>query len=168
MERKGKLIVVAKTGGIKLEGDDNWINPSKGAKGNVLDNLEKIKGLKGQQVVLTMASDNSFSGIHPAEESQAPAPAPTPAPAPAPVSSPATESHNPVKPYLSKDDYWKHKELRDIPLQKQIARHGAINTAIEVLKLLDVKFIDQNQALTNAKLLAEDILVFIKKEEVPQ
>lgn len=62
--KKGVLKVVAKSGGIILEGDEKWFNPSFGAKQNILDNLEDLKKLKGKKVVLLMTDkDYVFEGV---------------------------------------------------------------------------------------------------------
>jgi len=62
-ERKGKLSVIAKTGGIKLEGCDDWINPSKTAKENILNSLDKLRSSRGKEVVIVMESENIFKSI---------------------------------------------------------------------------------------------------------
>ena len=35
---------------------------------------------------------------------------------------------------ITKEDYWQNRELREIENNKRISRHGALNTAIELLK----------------------------------
>ena len=57
-----KLKVIAKTGGIKVEGNENWINPTRDKKDLILENIETIKTWVGKQVVLDM-DGKDFKGI---------------------------------------------------------------------------------------------------------
>lgn len=69
-EKTGKLSVVAKTGGIQLEGEGKWINPAKTAKENILKNLEKLRSVRGKEVVLNMEADNVYKSIQIVEPEQ--------------------------------------------------------------------------------------------------
>lgn len=61
-----ELQVVAKTGGIKLVGKgDTWINPTKEAKQTIMDNLESIRNLQGNTVLVEMPDAYTYSGIGP-------------------------------------------------------------------------------------------------------
>lgn len=61
-EKIGILSVVAKTGGIKLKENPNeWINPTREAKEQVLNNLETIKEWKGKKVSLVMSKKSGFN-----------------------------------------------------------------------------------------------------------
>jgi hypothetical protein len=55
---KGKLTTLARTGGIKLDGKDTWINPSPEVKDAILENLDDFKTFVNKNVVLEM--DGSF------------------------------------------------------------------------------------------------------------
>jgi len=57
-----KLKVIAKTGGIKVEGNENWINPVRDKKDLILENIETIKTWVGKEVVLDM-DGKEFKGI---------------------------------------------------------------------------------------------------------
>lgn len=58
---------------------------------------------------------------------------------------------------MNKEDYWKNKELRDIKKDRQISRHGALNTAIEICKLLEEKDIKKIQ------IYADKVLEYVNK-----
>lgn len=60
-EQKGRLEVVAKTGGIKLNiagVTTAWINPAPGVKEEILANLDKIKVNQGKTVIVGLSEDN--------------------------------------------------------------------------------------------------------------
>ena len=60
---KGILEVVAVTGGIKIKGNSDWINPTKGAKQDIIDRKKELDKYKGKEVTLLMAGENIFEGI---------------------------------------------------------------------------------------------------------
>lgn len=56
--KKGLLKVVSyKTGGIKLEGSDEWLNPCKEIKVKLQDFMENIKPLYGKDVLVEVLKD---------------------------------------------------------------------------------------------------------------
>lgn len=143
-QKKGKIIVVAKTGGIKFEDEpEKWYNPTNTAKPYVTQTL------KGKNVEITLADDeNTFSYIN--------------------VSSDETEEKDATKT-VSKDDYWNDKAERDKINGERISRHGALNTAIELLKLhqqaggkMDL---NETPILERVTSLAEILLKWINKEK---
>ena len=69
--KKGILKVIAKTGGIKLENEDDWINPTKNFKDYILKNIEMLKKWKGQLIYLEMSdSGGTYKGIGPVQSHQ--------------------------------------------------------------------------------------------------
>ena len=67
---KGKLKLVAKTGGIILDNVDGFINPTKEARNKIIENLEDIKKLKGKEVILETNDKNEYYTISPAIEEE--------------------------------------------------------------------------------------------------
>lgn len=59
------LSFVAKTGGIKINEEDKWYNPTKEAKENIVVNIEKIKKYTNRRIKLVLASENEFIGFEP-------------------------------------------------------------------------------------------------------
>lgn len=116
-EKIGVLIKVApNNGGIVFEDEpDKWYNATNTAKPNVKADL------KGKKVVIRLADKPcSFSFISLSADQ--------------PEKAPEEENINEEKAPMSKDDYWNRKEARDLLVQEQIARHGALNTALESIK----------------------------------
>lgn len=68
---------------------------------------------------------------------------------------------------LSKDDYWKRRETRDIECQKKITNHGTLNSSIEILKLTiaeeDKKALTREGLLKTAKEMALDIKKWVNE-----
>ena len=65
-----------------------------------------------------------------------------------------------------KAEYWQRRETREIENSKRISRHGALNTAIEILKtsnLIVPKEIPPGDILANAETIAEEVLKFVNK-----
>jgi len=50
-EKQGKIKIVAKTGGIKLEGSDEWINPNPQYKQTLIDLADTVRG-KNCKIIL--------------------------------------------------------------------------------------------------------------------
>lgn len=67
---KGRLKLVAKTGGIILDNVDGFINPTKDARNKIIDNLEDIKKLKGKDVILETNDKNEYYTISLAVEQE--------------------------------------------------------------------------------------------------
>lgn len=67
---KGKLKLVAKTGGIILDNVDGFINPTKEARNKIIENLEDIKKLKGKEVILETNDKNEYYTISPVVEEE--------------------------------------------------------------------------------------------------
>lgn len=69
----------------------------------------------------------------------------------------------------AKDGYWFRREERDLLNSARISRHGAINTAVEILKTSNMvsagKEIPPLDVLGHAETLAEAILKFVTKNE---
>lgn len=64
--QKGKLTVVARTAGLKMEiqgVESNWINPTKEAKENALQRIDELKGNVGKNVTLTLTDDGHWSSL---------------------------------------------------------------------------------------------------------
>jgi len=72
MIRKGMLKVLAKTGGIKLDNDDAWINPTPEAKANITERLEEARKLIGKLINLTINENGLWVSMQPAEEQPEP------------------------------------------------------------------------------------------------
>ena len=149
-KKQGKISFVAKTGGIKFEGDeDTWYNPQGKCKDYVKPDL---KGCD-VEIELSDKKDTDFIFLKKLGTS-------------APVQE---ESVN-----VSKNDYWENKEKRDIETQKKISRHGAYNTAIQLadlqLKCLQVTLSEKELTLLghnaheNIKKLADQILAYVNGE----
>jgi len=62
MEKNGKVNVVAKTGGFKLEGEDAWFNPVESLKANITPDL------KGRNVKLTINEKGKVTAVDVSEE----------------------------------------------------------------------------------------------------
>jgi len=60
----GILHMVAKTGGIRLDGNDVWFNPSDKLKDGLKeDTITEWKAKRGEQVILDIDSDGKFSDL---------------------------------------------------------------------------------------------------------
>ena len=137
----GIIKFVAKTGGIKFEDEEIWYNPTTAAKAYVTEDL------KGKSVTLTLSNSekkNQFSFVKLNEQQ--------PTATEERVDSTPTPSE-----VLSRDDFWKRKEERDILIQKQISKHAVLNTAVEMIK-------STGEAATIEKVetLATELLKWIK------
>lgn len=66
----GILSVVASTGGIQLDDDKTWINPTKEAKPNILKNIESIKKLKGTEVLIYLDEMGNYKSIIPSGQEE--------------------------------------------------------------------------------------------------
>lgn len=131
-EKTGKIIFVAKTNGIKMDDQPGiWYNPIAGFKIDMKQYINK-------RVTLTLKEGNNFSDVKIADIS-------------------AIEP--PKAPTTSQSDFWQRKELREIENSKRIAKHGALNTAIEILKANRVETFDF-KTLTN---MANDILKWVNE-----
>lgn len=63
---KGKLIIVAKTAGIKLESEGvetDWINPSKEAKKAIMPKIDDLKAKWSKEVEITLDSEKKYTSI---------------------------------------------------------------------------------------------------------
>lgn len=65
MGKTGILGVVAKSGGIKFNNSDEWLNPTPEAKTDFLNRLDELKRLVTKEVVVTFNEDNKVVSIHP-------------------------------------------------------------------------------------------------------
>jgi len=71
MQITGRLKVIAKTGGVKLEETgDKWINPTATAKGDILQRLNELKKHEGNLIILHLEDDTHYTAIEPKEEPQ--------------------------------------------------------------------------------------------------
>lgn len=140
-----KVTVAAKTGGLKLEGYENWFNPAN-------DNVKAYvkPELRGKTVELTLSEDSmeKFSFVREKEGSEEGA-KPT-----------GEQSGN-----ISREEYWTRREQRDIQNSERVSRHGALNTAIEVIRLHHAtggvtEPLSEDAILESAKDIAEKILEF--------
>jgi len=61
-------------------------------------------------------------------------------------------------------NYWENKELRDIKKDRQISRHGAYNTAVELYKLVDITFTTIEEAHNAVTKQADKVLEYVNKE----
>ena len=113
MEKKTGIIkVVAKTGGIKFAGEEEWYNPTSKAKSFIKQEM------KGKTCTLTLTDkEREFSFIGFATNQQ------------------ESKSNESKPAQLDKDGYWRNKEIRDIQNAERITRHGALNTALEAIKI---------------------------------
>ena len=141
----GKVAIVARNGsGIKLEDYENWFN----ATGLLAGTLKM--DLKGKSVELQVEDNlKDFSALKVLDDSKAAQASPSLAP-------------------MSKDDCWRWRKERDIMESERISRHGALNTAVEILRLPQVVVPVKGVALTaetalqEAKKLADEILKFTR------
>lgn len=67
---KGRLKLVAKTGGIILDNVDGFINPVKEARSKIIENLEDIKTFRGKEVILETNDKNEYYTISPVVEEE--------------------------------------------------------------------------------------------------
>jgi hypothetical protein len=63
-----KLIYVAKTGGIKVESSENWINPANECKENILNNIESLRNMIGKKVIIELDNSGKYLSISPIKE----------------------------------------------------------------------------------------------------
>ncbi len=143
-EIKGKVKFVARTLGIKLEEyGDKWFNP----EGNVKDEKYINNGLVGKDVTLTMKDDSTFTFLNVEGQSQ----------------DKSTNS----KTNMRSDDYWAYKFDYEKYKDQRVSRHGALNTAIELMKLSGYESAtgSEEEALKDAIVLADKILSFVREDE---
>jgi len=73
----------------------------------------------------------------------------------------------PVPNYMAKDNYWEGKEKREEVKNIKVSRHGALNTAIQCIKVAtagnSTDKLTADMVLEGAEHLAERILQFINK-----
>lgn len=136
---KGIVKIVATTGGIKLEGKEEWFNPIKKIRDRVTSDL------KGKEVELTMTENGKvFTFIKV-------------------VGTQATQDAPKQAEPKSKDDYWERRLELDRIRQEQITRAGSLNTAVEILRMSDKPQQSAAKNLEDAKKLAEEIERWIKQ-----
>jgi hypothetical protein len=66
MIKEGKLTTVAKTGGLKLDKEETWVNPSKEVKSMITNgemNMETLKMWVNKRVILDLDANNYWFGI---------------------------------------------------------------------------------------------------------
>lgn len=118
-EKNGIVKIVAKTGGIIFEDEpDKWYNPTASAKNYITPEM------KGKSVTIRLADNDEqkFSFIFVDKEQ------------PQQHQETVKKSNSGPDPVMTKDDYWKRKELRDLEQDAMRGRGAALNTAIEMLK----------------------------------
>ena len=81
---------------------------------------------------------------------------------------PGNNPNNPTR--MSKDDFWKNKETRDIENGDKISRHGSLNTALEAIKISISTGCDQKVSTDGIMLMAKNlsekhIIPFVKNEK---
>ena len=142
-DKIGKIAYIAKTSGIKFEGEEEWYNPTNTAKAYIKPEL------KGKEVTIRLTDDDpfkfSFIQVNKSSNSSQP------------VKAPPTN-------FMTKEEYWANKEVRDLDTRDRITRHGAINTAIEILKTVrkpDSTVTSEN-LLTTAEFLANKIVEYVE------
>ncbi len=143
-------------GGIVFKDEpDTWYNAIPTAKNEVK------AGLKGKQVKIRLADKPhkfSFISLH-GEQLEA-----------APEAKEDPQGEEKVAP-MSKDEYWKNKEARDIIKEEKISRHGALNTALEAVKISStsgssVTAVTPEQVIKLAETIAKNnVLPFVKGED---
>lgn len=106
--KQGKLSIVAKTGGIKFDGEEEWYNPTPNCKAYVKPEY------KGKFVEITPTEHgDTFSFIKLIDSS--------------PINPPESAlQRNTGSPVTFKSQ---------AEVQAQIARHGALNTALKALEI---------------------------------
>jgi len=154
-KKKGKILKFSKFGGIILEGEpnDKWFNPDRSIKAQFLELKDDAKG----RVIEIDANDKgyfkTFSWPDPEPKGS--------------IANPIVKKD--LHTTMDKDDYWTNKEARDIEKEKKISRHGALNTAIEIIKITPGDFSTANEAPTRegtfkvACDLADKILEYVNK-----
>jgi hypothetical protein len=63
-----KLSYVARTGGIKVESSENWINPADECKETIIDSLETLRKMIGKNVIIELNNKGQYLSISPVEE----------------------------------------------------------------------------------------------------
>ncbi|MFQ5786572.1 MAG: hypothetical protein ACE5H1_01190 [Thermodesulfobacteriota bacterium] len=154
---KGKVEAVSVSrGGIKI-GED-WYN-AKDAKVKAYVTAD----LKGHEVEITISDEakRQFDFIvkHESPTSATPSPE-TPA-------AKTTSGTKDPSGLLSQGDYWQRREQRDLRNDVRISRHGALNTAIELLKLKiqsGGKIDPGKGTLETVESFADLILIYVNKK----
>ena len=156
MAASGTIKIVSRFGGIQFkETGDMWYNPVDELKDEVISNLKK-----GMFVKLETDSKRKFDSYEIVnlgeiqEETIEEVPV---------KEERVEDSPKPVQPYLSKDAFWRNKEIRDIENTKRISRHGAINTAVSILG--DLNKDDLSKYKETIEQLADWVLEYVNKEE---
>lgn len=62
------LKVISKTGGIKISGSDNWINPTNEAKKDILNRLDEVKKLTNTRIKLRIDNNGNYVSIESLKE----------------------------------------------------------------------------------------------------
>ena len=127
-KKTGVVCVVAKTGGIRFQDEPKtWYNPADVCREYV---NPELKGRK-VEIVLAGANETEFTFIRIVQEKQ--------------------------NGGMTRDEYFENKEAREIENARRISKHGAVNTAIEFLKLNG----KTNATLEDVKKTAEEILGWV-------
>ena len=132
-EKTGVILRVSPDhGGILFKDEpDKWYNATPTAKALVKSEL------RGKKVTIRLADNPSkFSFISLCSDQ------------PEQTEQTAVDSS-----HMTRDDYWARKEARDIKIEQQISRQGALNTSLEAIRISALS------GSSGAALKAESILL---------
>ena len=151
---KGTVEIVARTNGIKIAG--TWYNPH----GKAVDYINQ--DLKGKTVELTMTGHKTDFDFIKATDSATIEEKPVVQPEKAPEQA----SIAPGAPIMTSTQYWEAKNERDVRNDKRISRHGAMNTAVEILEpIKEAGTKEMNQYLLQATYLADLVLRYTSDDK---